>query len=100
MPPQKRLIKQPKEPVRHEISRVLVVKRSPMLSAVVGQHPVDVAPPRSIARRMGVMFLVAKAMVLAVSRYPHDWWAFTSQRAEQRQHPSHGAVRLKTVVRQ
>ncbi len=44
------------------------------------------------------MFLIAEAMMLAMSRNPHDGWAFPGQCSEQGKHPSQRAVCLKAGV--
>lgn len=58
------------------------------------------APPGSVAGRVGVLILIAEAMMLAVCRNPHDRGAFASQCSAQGEQTSQWSVGFKAGVRQ
>lgn len=63
-------------------------------------HPEHMAPPGSVAGRVGVLILIAEAMMLAVCRNPHDRGAFASQCSAQGEQTSQWSVGFKAGVRQ
>src|SRR3954451_12126119 len=86
--------------VFHDIGRVFFYELLLPTAAKVRHEPQHVAPPRTVAQRMGIAFLVAKVMVLPMVRHPSERRAFTRQPAQESEKPTHWPIGFERTMRQ
>jgi hypothetical protein len=87
-------------PVFENVGRVLLDQVAMPALTEIGHEPQHVAPPSSVARRMGIAFLVAVDVVFAVIGNPGQRRAFARQTTQKRQQPTHRSIGLEAAVRE
>ena len=78
------------------------VRRAPAchLRPKFGMNQKAVAPPGAVGRRVGVAFVIAEGVMLAMIGDPSEGRAFAREAAEEGEQPADRAIGLKALVRE